>query len=435
MKKQLLGWVISSQDGAVSPFWSKCFEVTESPACFQEILWRMLFWWSVFSRDWKPNCTPHRFEAKCGEKIPENALHTMQLGMVVASKFNSIDFDHFESRWFRLVRYLAEVRGNDLGTIVTPILCINLSLTSLTVPCKGAWCSGSSRTFAPCCAPYVLTKALQLLVLVHRHLAPCPGMRWFPWKHFLFFSQTFWLCMQTLTCTQSTIYDEFLLHTVRYCHRQCQMFCSIGKKQAWNFSTIWTRKYLPYLIFTQILHELEVLTNDCNNRTVYLWEGYGMFWDAWHLSLVSRKEPRSCSKFNDFVPGMSRLLNLNSPWDLPLISMAKLRKSTIFTEKTSSFWKVKIPAAPRMSTASYRARRGDGSFVTFVIDLEGSKTWNVMSQKSNHRAIYFSNMSLAEIFPPCSPAVLKREEDEVQSGEQFHDFFLTKLAGILAAAS
>lgn len=36
----------------------------------------------------------------------------MQLGMVVASKFNSIDSDHFESRWFRLVRYLAEVRGN-----------------------------------------------------------------------------------------------------------------------------------------------------------------------------------------------------------------------------------------------------------------------------------------------------------------------------------
>lgn len=76
------------------------------------------------------------------------------------------------------------------------------------------------------------------------------------------------------------------------------------------------------------------------------------------------------------------------------------RKAPSSRKKASSFWKVKIPVAPRMSTASYRARRGDGSFVTFVIDLEGSKTWNVMSQKSNHRAIYFSNMSLAEIFSP-----------------------------------
>lgn len=54
----------------------------------------------------------------------------------------------------------------------------HLLVRVLLCPCKGAWCSGSSRTFAPCCAPYVLTKALQLLVLVHRHLALCPGMRW-----------------------------------------------------------------------------------------------------------------------------------------------------------------------------------------------------------------------------------------------------------------
>ena len=82
--------------------------------------------------------------------------------------------------WSVNVRYLAEVRGNHLEPLFFrfSVSTFHLLVRVLLCPCKGAWCSGSSRTFAPCCAPYVLTKALQLLVLVHRHLALCPGMRW-----------------------------------------------------------------------------------------------------------------------------------------------------------------------------------------------------------------------------------------------------------------
>lgn len=98
-------------------------------------------------------------------------------------------------------------------------------------------------------------------------------------------------------------------------------------------------------------------------------------------------------------------------------------------KKTSSFWKVKIPVAPRMSTASYRARRGDGSFVTFVIDLEGSKTWNVMSQKSNHSNLFFKHVSSRDIFPSAVQPYSKGKKMKCKVESNFMTFFWRSLLG------